>query len=303
MNNQNETSSGFIALVGRPNVGKSSLLNAMIGEKIAIVSEKPQTTRTRITGVLTKDEIQLVFADTPGFHKPKTQLSHYMVKQVKESVGDVDVAILMVEAGKKLGPPEFELIKTFAQRKIPAIAVINKVDTLGDKSQLLGQISELSVAYAFEHIFPLSAKTGEGVQDLLGLLYSFASPGPHYFDDDSITDQPEKVLVSEMVREKLLRNLHDEIPHGTAVVVESLSERQTREGEDILELDCYIYCERENHKGMIIGKNGVMLKRIATSARSDLEKFFQIKVNLKCWVKVKEDWRNREQIMRSFGYN
>ncbi len=303
MHTQNKTSSGFIALVGRPNVGKSSLLNAMIGEKIAIVSEKPQTTRTRITGVLTKDEVQLVFADTPGFHKPRTELSRYMVKQVRESVGDVDVVILMMEAGKQIGPPEAELIKNFAQRKVPAIAVINKVDLLGDKSPLLAQISALSEAYDFAHIFPLSAKTGEGVQELLTLLYSFAKPGPHYFDDESITDQPEKVIASEMVREKLLRNLHDEIPHGTAVVVENMSERVTREGEDILEIDCYIYCERENHKGMIIGKNGVMLKRIATSARSELERFFQIKVNLKCWVKVKEDWRNREQIMRSFGYN
>lgn len=297
-----QTASGFIALVGRPNVGKSSLLNAMVGEKVAIVSDKPQTTRTRITGVLTREETQLVFIDTPGMHRPRSRLSEYMVRQVGESVADVDAAALVLEAGRELGQAEEALIKSFGQRKIPALAVINKIDTIRDKGILLAQMDALSRAHGFEHIFPLSAKTGEGVGEFVDLLKGYAVAGPHFFEDDKFTDQPEKVLAAELVREKLLRNLHDEIPHGTAVVVETMKEHVSREGEDVLDIDAVIYCERENHKGMIIGKKGQMLKRVASQARCDLEAFFQIKVNLQCWVKVKEDWRNREQIIRSLGY-
>ena len=298
-----ETKSGFVAIVGRANVGKSSLLNAMIGEKIAIVSDKPQTTRTRITGVITRDAVQLAFIDTPGMHRPRNSLSEYMVKQVTESVGDVDAAVLVVEAGVPLGDIENQLIQNFAQRKLPAVAVINKMDTVQDKSVILSQIAALSQLYSFDHIYPLSAKSGEGVDDFIKLLEGYAQPGPHYFEDEKFTDQPEKVLAAEMVREKLLRNLRDEVPHGTAVVVETMKEHTARSGEEVLDVDAIIYCERENHKGMIIGKGGATLKRIATQARGEMERFFQIQVNLKCWVKVKEDWRNREQIMRSFGYN
>lgn len=295
-----QTKSAFIAIVGRPNVGKSSLLNAIIGQKIAIVSQKPQTTRTRITGILTRGPLQLVFIDTPGLHKPKTALGNYMVKAAQESVADVDAAVFVTEATGELTEVEKELIASFKSKRLPAIAVINKTDLLKDKGAVLEKMALLSQQFPFDQIIPLSALTGEGVDILTRNLEDYAVEGPHFFEEDALTDQPEKVIAGEIIREKLLINMQEEIPHGTAVVVETMKERTDKE---ILDIDAYIFCERENHKGMIIGKGGQMLKKVATQAREDMERFFDIKINLRCWVKVKEDWRNREQIIRSMGYN
>ncbi len=294
-----ETKSGFIAIVGRPNVGKSSLLNLLVGEKVAIVSDKPQTTRTRITGVLTKEATQLVFIDTPGLHKPKTKLSEFMVKQINESVADVDLAVLVVEAGSQLGHPERELADSFHALGLPAVAVINKVDTLEDKSALLPQMEALGQLYDFESILPVSAKTGEGTDLLLSQMMEHAQPGPHFFDEDMLTDQPERVIVAEIIREKILNHMQQEIPHGTAVGIESMKER---EGQSIMDIDATIYCEKASHKGMIIGKQGAMLKKIASEARVEIESFLNIKVNLQCWVKVREDWRNRESAIKQMGF-
>lgn len=294
-----KTKSAFVAIVGRPNVGKSSLLNALVGEKVAIVSNKPQTTRTRITGVLTKDDTQFVFIDTPGLHKPRTKLSEYMVKQVRESVADVDVAVLVVEPTGEIQKAEFDLMASFKAQKLPAILAINKIDTIDAKEKLITRILAFSNEFEFDAIVPISALKGDAVDEIMDELRKFAQPSPFFFDEDTLTDQPERVIVSEIVREKLLRCLYDEIPHGTAVEVEKMRER---EGQEIIDIDVQIYCERESHKGMIIGKGGEMLKRIATNAREDIETFLDCKVNLKCWVKVREDWRNRENMMKNFGY-
>lgn len=297
---QFETKSAFVAIVGRPNVGKSSLLNALVGEKVAIVSSKPQTTRTRITGVLTDGDTQLVFIDTPGLHKPRTKLSEYMVRQVGDSVADVDVAVLVVEPGDVIQKAEQSLIDSFTAQRIPAVLVINKIDTLAEKEKLMAQIALFMRAYAFEAVVPVSALHGDGVGNVLSELRHFAVLSPFFFDADTLTDQPERVIVAEIVREKLLRSLFDEVPHGTAVSVESMKERADK---DVMDIQVQIYCERESHKGMIIGRGGAMLKKIASQARQDIERFLGCRVNLQCWVKVREDWRNRENIIRSFGYN
>ena len=297
---QFETKSAFVAIVGRPNVGKSSLLNALVGEKVAIVSSKPQTTRTRITGVLTDGDTQLVFIDTPGLHKPRTKLSEYMVRQVGDSVADVDVAVLVVEPGDVIQKAEQSLIDSFTAQRIPAVLVINKIDTLAEKEKLMAQIALFMRAYAFEAVVPVSALHGDGVGNVLSELRHFAVLSPFFFDADTLTDQPERVIVAEIVREKLLRSLFDEVPHGTAVSVESMKERADK---DVMDIQVQIYCERESHKGMIIGRGGAMLKKIASQARQDIEHFLGCRVNLQCWVKVHEDWRNRENIIRSFGYN
>ncbi len=295
-----QTKSAFVAIVGKPNVGKSSLLNRLVGEKVAIVSNKPQTTRTRINGVLTKGETQYVFIDTPGLHKAKTKLSEYMVKQVADSVADVDVAVLVVEPKGEVTKAEQELIENFKTMRLPAILVINKIDLLSQKEQLLERISAYSKLHNFEAVVPMSAMTGEGTEDLFQELEAFACEGPHFFPDDAMTDQPERVIVGEIIREKLLNNMQEEIPHGTAVSVESMKER---EDKPIIDIEAVIYCERDNHKGMIIGKNGQMLKKIASQAREEIEAFLDIKVNLQCWVKVREDWRNKETIIRYLGFN
>lgn len=295
-----ETKTAFVAIVGRPNVGKSSLLNALIGEKVAIVSNKPQTTRTRITGVLTRENTQFVFIDTPGLHKPRTKLSEYMVKQVNESVADVDVAVLVVEPAGEIQKAEQELMASFQAQRIPAILAINKIDTLDLREKLMPRILAFSQAHPFEAVAPISALKGDGVDAVLDELEKFAAPSPFFFDEDTLTDQPERVIVAEIVREKLLKNMYDEIPHGVAVTVERMHER---EEQQLIDIEVQIYCEKESHKGMIIGKGGGMLKRVASQAREDIEHFLRCKVNLKCWVKVREDWRNRENVIRSFGFN
>ena len=291
--------SAFIAIVGKPNVGKSSILNRLLGQKIAIVSSKPQTTRNRITGVLTDGEYQIVFFDTPGMHKPKNSLGKYMVRSVNESVGGVDCCMLVVEAGKEPTPADLSLIEKFKSIDMPAILAINKIDMLKEKEALMKQILTYSEMYDFEAVVPVSAQDGSGMNELLGELKKQASVGGHFFDDDTLTDQPERVIVSEIIREKILRLCDKEIPHGTAVVIEKMKTRDS----GILDIDATIFCERDTHKRIIIGKNGAMLKKISTYARQDIENFFDCKVFLQTWVKVKEDWRNRAQLVQNFGYD
>lgn len=293
-----EEKSAFIAIVGKPNVGKSSLLNVMLGQKVAIVSDKPQTTRTKIMGVLTRDNIQLVFTDTPGYHRPKTKLGEKMVKAVGDSISGVDACLFVVEPEGEMKESELELIAKFKKEKMPVILAINKIDTVKDKTQLIARIAEMTKYYRFEAVVPVSAVKQDGLSELLSELEKMAFESPHFFPDDTLTDQPERVIAGEIIREKLLRLLDKEIPHGTAVGIEKMRER---EDSDILDIEAIIYCEKESHKGIIIGKGGAMLKKVSTYARQDMEKFFGIKINLKCWVKVKEGWRNREGLIHNFG--
>lgn len=292
------TKSAFIAIVGCPNVGKSSILNRLLGQKIAIVSEKPQTTRTKIMGVLTQDDTQLVFTDTPGFHRPRTKLGEKMVQAVSDSVSGVDACLFVVEPQGELRPAELELIEKFKKLKMPVILAINKVDTLPDKEVLMARILEISKFYDFESVVPVSALRGINMDELLSEMKKLAEESVFFFPEDTLTDQPERVIAAEIIREKLLRNLDREIPHGVAVSIEKMRER---EDSDIMDIEAVIYCEKESHKGIIIGKNGAMLKRISTRAREDMEKFFQCHINLRCWVKVKEGWRNREGLIHNFG--
>lgn len=294
-----ETVSAFIAIVGRPNVGKSSLLNRFVGEKVAIVSPKPQTTRTRITGVLTQGNAQFVFIDTPGLHQPKTKLSEFMVKQIKDSVADVDVAVLVTEPLGRIHKTELDLLQRFRDLHLPAILAINKIDSVAKKDLIMEKIAAFSQLFAFDAVVPISALTGDGVSDLLEELAHHAKEGPHYFPDDAMTDQPERVIVAEIIREKLLNHLNEEIPHGTAVTVEQMTERDDK---DLIDIQAVIYCEKDSHKGMIIGKQGAMLKKVASQARVDIESFLGVKINLQCWVKVKEDWRNRPGVIRDLGF-
>ncbi len=291
--------SAFIAIVGRPNVGKSSILNRLLGTKIAIVSSKPQTTRNRITGVLTEGEHQLVFFDTPGMHKPKNSLGKYMVRSVNESVGGVDCCMLVVEADRSPVQTEIDFIEKFKALGMPAILVINKIDMVKDKEILMKQILEYSKLYDFEAIVPVSASDGNGMNELLDELKNQATEGGHFFEDDTLTDQPERVIASEIVREKILRLCNAEIPHGTAVVIEKMKTREN----GILDIDATIFCEKDTHKRILIGKNGAMLKKISTFARQDMERFFDCKVFLQVWIKVKEDWRNRAQLLQNFGFD
>lgn len=292
------TKTAFIAIVGCPNVGKSSILNKMIGQKIAIVSNKPQTTRTKIVGVLTQDETQLVFTDTPGFHRPHNKLGEKMVKAVSDSISGVDACLFVIEPKGELRPAELELIEKFKKEKMPVILAINKVDTLADKTELMARILEMSKVYDFASIVPVSAQNGSNIRELIDELKGLAFESIHFFPDDTLTDQPERVIAAEIIREKILRRMNKEVPHGIAVSVEKMRER---ENSDLLDIEAIIYCEKDSHKGMVIGKKGETLKTISTRAREDMEKFFDCRINLQCWVKVKEDWRNREGLIHNFG--
>jgi GTP-binding protein Era len=279
-------------------VGKSSLLNALVGRKVAIVSDKPQTTRTRIMGVLTEGAYQYVFIDTPGFHKPRTALGENMIKAVGSGMDDVELCILVVDCTKDISPIEEELMEKFRQRHLPAILVLNKIDLVKNKEDLMALIAEYSSRFDFSAVIPTSALSGDGIERVKKEIQPYAAEGMHMFDEDTLTDQPERLIAAELIREKLLRLLNKEIPHGIAVVIERF---YTREESDILDIEATIFCEKASHKGIIIGKGGTMLKRAASYARTDLERFFDCKVNLQCWVKVKEDWRNREGLIHSFG--
>ena len=295
----NKKKTAMITLCGRPNVGKSSLTNALVGEKIAIVSNKPQTTRNRIYGVVNNGDTQLVLLDTPGFHKAKNRLGDYMVKVARESIADVDAVALLVEPVAHVGIPEMELIEKIKVSKLPAVLCINKIDTLESKADVLAVIAAYNAVYEFDAIIPISARTKDGLAEVLAQFEKYAVEGPQLFPDGMTTDQPDRQVVGEIVREKMLRNLEKEIPHGTAVEITRFIERD----DEVIEVDATIYCEKASHKGIIIGKGGAMLKKISSEARIDIERFMGTKVYLETWVKVKENWRDNMNYIRSFGYN
>ncbi len=290
--------SGIITICGRPNVGKSTLTNALVGEKVAIVTNKPQTTRNRICAILNRGESQFIFMDTPGLHKARTRLGDYMVNVVKESVSDVDGIMLLVEPIPNIGAPEQELIDRIKQLKCPAVLVINKVDTLEKKEALLEVIETYNNAHHFDAVVPISAKKKEGIEELLTILDGYLPKGPQLFPEDMVSDQPERQMMAEILREKLLLCLDKEIPHGTAVEITKFSERD----DEVIEVDATIYCEKNSHKGIIIGKGGAMLKKVSSLARVDMERFMGTKVFLQTWVKVKENWRDNVNLIQNFGY-
>ena len=289
--------SGIITICGRPNVGKSTLTNAFVGEKVAIVTNKPQTTRNRICAVVDRGESQFVFMDTPGLHKARTRLGDYMVEVVRQSVSDVDAALLLVEPIPNVGGPEAELMEELKRRKIPTVLVINKIDTV-EKEKLLAVIAAYTQDYQFAHVMPISAKEGDGVNGLLDLLEGYLPQGPWLFPAGEVTDQPERQVCAEILREKLLLCLDKEVPHGTAVELTKFAERE----DGVIECDATIYCEKDSHKGIIIGKRGAMLKKISTMAREDMEKFMGTKIFLQTWVKVKENWRDNLNFVHTMGY-
>mgnify|MGYP001104217248 CR=1 FL=1 len=293
-----DTSSVFVAVIGRPNVGKSSLTNLLVGEKVAIVTSKPQTTRTRITGVITRGPLQYVLLDTPGIHKPRNRLDARMTQPAAASLKDVDVTLMLFEPTGEFTESELGMVE--ALRKAgPAIAVINKTDLVKDPADLEARKAELKALGVFDDVYTVSVRDNDRCEELFDALSRYAVEGPHYFDDDAYTDMPEKELVAEVIREKALLYMRDEIPHGIAVVVERFKERP---GTDLVDIDVNIYCERESHKGMVIGKGGAMLKKIATAAREELEAFLNCKVNLQCWVKVREDWRDNDRLLDNLGF-
>ena len=292
------TKTAVVSVVGRPNVGKSTLTNKLVGQKVAIVSSKPQTTRTRITGVLSRGETQYVLLDTPGLHKPRSRLGDYMCKVVTDTVSEVDVAVLVVEPIPNIGPAEESLIAQIKQHHMPAILVINKIDTV-KKEELLAVIATYAAVHEFDAVVPISARTGEGVEELLTEIDKYAIEGPQLFPEDMVSDQPERQLVAEIIREKMLRLLDREVPHGVAVGIERWNERE----DGLVEINAVIYCEKASHKGIIIGKQGAMLKKIGSNARYELEQMLEQKVNLKLWVKVKKDWRDSDFLVKNFGYD
>mgnify|MGYP000490782902 FL=1 len=291
------TKTGIFSVVGRPNVGKSTLTNALCGTKVAIVSDKPQTTRTRITGVLNEDGCQMIFLDTPGLHKPKTRLGDYMVKIINDTVTDVDTVLLLVEPVARIGIPEQLLIDKLKEYALPAVLVINKIDSV-EKETLLAVIAAYSKAYDFAAVVPVSARQGDGLDVLKEELKKLCFESPQLFPDGMVSDQPERQLIAEIIREKLLQNLDKEVPHGTAVEIEAMKEENGVE-----HISAVIYCERKTHKGIIIGKNGAMLKKVGASARPEIEALLDCRVFLQLWVKVKEDWRNNPAQIRNFGYS
>ena len=290
--------SGMISIVGRPNVGKSTLTNALVGEKIAIVTNKPQTTRNRICAIVNRGECQYVFMDTPGLHRARTRLGEYMVGVVKESVADVDAVLLLVEPIPNVGVPEAELIGRIKALGVPAVLVINKIDTV-EKEKLLEVMQTYQAAHDFQAIVPISAKEGDGVEELLDLLAAYLPEGPQLFPEDMVTDQPERQVCAEIIREKLLLCLDKEIPHGTAVEITRFAERD----DEVVEVEATIYCEKNSHKGIIIGKGGAMLKKVSSLARQDMERFMGTKIYLQTWVKVKENWRDNPAAIQNFGYH
>ena len=291
------TKTAFIAIVGRPNVGKSTLMNALLGEKIAIVSSKPQTTRNRIMGILTQEDNQFVFLDTPGIHKPKSKLGTYMMKSVRSSLGSADAVILIADAGRAPGETERNVIEQIKKDELPAMLVLNKID-LYNREQIAETISQYATLYDFNAFVPVSAMKGKNVDDVLQEAEKFLYEGDWFFEEDMITDQPEKQIAAEIIREKLLRMLSKEIPHGTAVVIEEFKDEET-----LISVRAEIYCEKASHKGIIVGKNGETLKKIGTFAREDMENFFGVKVYLNLWVKVKENWRDSDFNLNNFGFN
>ena len=295
----NITRTAMITICGRPNVGKSSLTNALVGEKIAIVSDKPQTTRNRIYGVVNRGDTQYVLLDTPGLHKPRSRLGDYMVKVVRESLEQVEAALLLVEPIAHVGEPEKILLQRIQEEHLPCVLCINKIDTVEKKDDLLAVIAAYSQAFdGFDAIIPISARTGDGLEDLMAQLQTYAAEGPQLFPDGMTTDQPDAQVCAEILREKMLLCLDKEIPHGTAVEITKFSERDS----GVVDVDATIYCEKASHKGIIIGKQGAMLKKISSLARADMEKFMGTKVYLQTWVKVKENWRDNLNYVRSMGY-
>ena len=291
------TKTAVVSVVGRPNVGKSTLTNKLVGQKVAIVSNKPQTTRTRITGIVNRGDTQFVFLDTPGLHKPRSRLGDYMCKVVTDTVSEVDAAVLVVEPIANIGAAEQSLIDQIKKHRMPSILVINKIDTV-KKDELLAVIAAYAAAHEFDAVIPLSARTGEGLDMLLDEIAGYAIEGPQLFPDDMISDQPERQLAAEIVREKMLRLLDREVPHGIAVGIERWHERE----DGLVEINAVIYCEKASHKGIVIGKRGAMLKEIGRQARADIERMLDTRVFLELWVKVKEGWRNNQYQMRNFGY-
>ncbi|WP_286317259.1 GTPase Era [Romboutsia ilealis] len=290
--------SGFVSIVGRPNVGKSTLMNNVVGEKIAIMSDKPQTTRNTIQAVYTDEEAQVVFLDTPGIHKPKNKLGEFMVKSATDAFKNVDLVLFVVDESKKIGPGDRKIIDDLKNVKTPVVLVLNKIDQLNEE-ELFDLMKMYNAEGVFEQIVPISALKGRNINELLKVIKKHLEEGPQYFPDYMITDQPERVLVSELIREKVLHYVHDEVPHGVAVEIERMKSRQDKE---IVDISAVIYCERDSHKGIIIGKNGRKLKGIGKSARSDIELLLGSQANLQLWVKVKENWRNLQNYVSNFGY-